>query len=139
MTDKKSAASDSLTGIHHVAVPALNLKRAIAFYVEHLGFRVFDAGSEDWAMVALGNTSLSFFQLPAEAVAPPKSDAPYRHFGITAISRQAVDTWHTRLAREIPVEPCKLHRDGSYGFYLKDSEGNFLEIIWIPEDSSRQK
>lgn len=134
--------SPPLLGIFHVAVPVQDLERAVAFYCEELGFRRFDTQSKDWAMVALGQTSLSFFQLsPQEQEAQkrlPKSDAPYRHFGIAVPSRQAVDQWHGRLSHLPTRLPCKEHRDGSYGFYLRDSEGNFFEIIWIPEKSSRQ-
>lgn len=137
---------DKIFGVTHVAVPAHNLSRAVNFYCSALGFSPFDTSDHDWAMVHLGQTSVSFFQVPSNLDGSSlKSDSKYRHFGITVPSAAEVDEWHGRLQKEKSVgffqskdlgQP-KVHRDGSYGFYLQDSEGNALEIIWIPEKSSR--
>lgn len=125
----------SSLGIRHVAVAAQDLKRAARFYTEVLGFTPYHVQDADWEMFRIGGTTVSLI-LHEGAAAPsdPKAAHP-AHFGINVESKAAVDQWHAYLStRKLPwLTAPKLHRDGSYGFYLKDSEGNPLELIFIPQ------
>ena len=123
-------------GLRHAALPAKDLERAIRFYREAFDFEPYHISDKDWAMVTLAGTTLSFIKVPPSAPdvpAPIKGTHP-SHVGICATTREEVDTLYQRalpLSRSVgkPAE----HRDGSYGFYLLDSEGNQIECIYIPE------
>jgi sirohydrochlorin cobaltochelatase len=114
-------------GIRHVALPALDLPRAIAFYTDTLGFRPYQVTDRDWAMLHRGGTTLSFI------VAREPMRTPF-HFGMNLDSVADVDQAYAALReRGVPgLQPPKVHRDQSYGFYLLDSEGNPLELIYVP-------
>lgn len=132
-------------GIRHAAVPAKDLKRAVAFYTDVLGFDPYHTADQDWAMVHRAGTSLSLLLLPKRLQSDTDSTQSAQprvgklgvhpsHLGLILDSREEVDQWNRRLKDAgIPaVGTPTLHRDQSYGFYLLDSEGNQLEIIFIP-------
>jgi len=119
-----------LIGIRHAALPVLDLKRALAFYTEHFGFKPYLTSDKDWAMITLGGTSLSL--MPLNKITP--NQGPARHLGIQVQSPEEVDELFKKMKASgyLHVQPPKLHRDSSYGFYFKDSEGNGLELIFVP-------
>lgn len=122
----------TLTGITHVAITVNDLKRSIAFYTNHFGFKPYHTSDKDWAMLYLGNTTLSLVVHSETKADSPEGIHP-AHFGITVDSPENVTKWHTALTKKnITCSAPKLHRDKSFGFYLKDSEGNNLEVIYIP-------
>lgn len=133
-----------LLGLKHAALPARDLARGLRFYREVLGFETYHATERDWAMVAGFGTSVSLVQSEPGTAAvgshPPsgmRTGVHPAHLGLTLPDCAAVDEWHERvrtheLAQGLALTPPKRHRDGSYGFYLNDPEGNALEIIFIP-------
>jgi catechol 2,3-dioxygenase-like lactoylglutathione lyase family enzyme len=125
-------------GLNHAAIGVADLKRALEFYTTHLGFTPYYEGDADWAMVRMGNTTLSLLRQPAlVATEIPESYHP-SHLGVTVESKAIVETTWERFQRTLDgvVGKPKLHRDGSYGFYFQDTEGNTLEIIYIPNINS---
>ncbi|MBL7715144.1 MAG: VOC family protein [Bdellovibrionales bacterium] len=125
-------------GIRHAALPAKDLKRGIRFYTEILGFQPYHVEDADWAMLHTEGTTLSLVQLPKrlQTDEPQANQGTHpRHLGLVLETREDVDQWNERLkAQKIPgIGTPKLHRDQSYGFYLLDSEGNQIEIIFIPQ------
>ena len=123
-------------GLRHAAIISRDLRRSLDFYCGVLGFEAYHVTDPDWAMVSLSGTTLSFLRVPASTpvLSPSKSPAFHpSHLGFTVQSPSAVD-----LAREKLLEnghapaPASRHRDGSYGFYCSDPDGNQLEIIFIP-------
>jgi catechol 2,3-dioxygenase-like lactoylglutathione lyase family enzyme len=119
-----------LIGIRHAALPVLDLKRALAFYTEHFGFKPYLTSDKDWVMITLGGTSLSL--MPLNKITP--NQGPARHLGILVQSPKEVDEHFKKMkASGYPhVQLPKLHRDSSYGFYFTDTEGNGLELIFVP-------
>lgn len=109
-------------GIRHAALGITDLERALRFYTSALGFKPYHVTDSDWAMVHEGGTSLSLAHSH-----PP-------HLGIVLDSRAAVDSLHAALSasKTASVGRPVRHRDESYGFYFKDTEGNQLEAIFIP-------
>lgn len=121
-------------GVRHVALGVSDLARALDFYTETLGFDPAYVTSADWAMVSMAGTTLSLVPVPGY-VAPRSAGGSHpAHFGIVLASMADVDAWHERLRfTDVPsIEAPKLHRDGSYGFYLTDPDDNPLECIFIP-------
>ena len=152
-----------LLGLKHAAVCVHDVRRALRFYCEYLGFEPYLINS-DWAMVYSGGTSLSLIpqtqssnasHSSAQASATEGSPAPLptdrfggqskssglHHLGIVAQSREEVDTTYIRLKSvgHPGLQAPKLHRDDSYGFYFSDTEGNPLECIFIPHLPTPQK
>lgn len=127
-----------LIGIRHAALPVQDLKRALAFYIEHFGFQPYLISDKDWAMLTLGGTSLSLMPISRKSQQQNSDLAaaigPARHLGIQVQSKLEVDELYRKLkAKGYPhIQAPKLHRDSSYGFYFKDTEGNGMELIFIP-------
>lgn len=85
-------------------------------------------------MLRRDGSTLSLILDPAAVPAGKPGAVHPSHFGLNVDSPQAVDRWHRHLkdAGAPHVGAPKGHRDGSYGFYVRDTEGNSLEIIFIP-------
>ena len=114
-----------MSRLGHVAVRVQDMDRAKAFY-QALGLRLtWDA--EDWA----------YLQSPANgdgvALLSPASTAAGPHFAFHYDERAQVDEVHDRLEAEgHTVGPVHDHRDGTASFYMKDPEGNWLELLYEP-------
>ncbi|MFN9693924.1 MAG: VOC family protein [Synechococcaceae cyanobacterium] len=123
-----SSAASAAAGVHrlgHVALRVADMERAKAFY-RGLGLEVtWDA--PDW----------SYLQSPLTgdgvALLSPDYKAAGPHAAFHVDDRDALAAIHSQLARgSHPVGPIHDHRDGTASFYLQDSEGNWLEILYEP-------
>ena len=66
-------------------------------------------------------------------MAGPGYKAAGPHFAFHFQNRAAVDDVHARLKAEgVHVGAVHDHRDGTASFYLKDPEGNWLEMLYEP-------
>ncbi|MCT0208644.1 VOC family protein [Synechococcus sp. CS-1332] len=114
-----------MTRLGHVAVRVQDMERAKRFY-EELGLRLtWDA--QDWAyMQSPGNGDGIALLGPAYTAAGP-------HFAFHFSDRAEVQAVHERLeAAGHRVGPVHDHRDGTASFYLQDTEGNWLEMLYEP-------
>lgn len=125
-----------IIGMKHAALPADDLKRVFRFYTETLGFKSYYSSDTDWAMVSRGGTSVALVKRPdtAGVAAPQRPEGVHpSHLGFTVASTAEVDQFHAKItAAGVKASAPKHHRDGSYGFYFLDTEGNNLELIFIP-------
>lgn len=118
-------------GVRHAALECTDLKRTLDFYTQYLGFSPYAVDDADWAMLQLGDTYLSFVPV-AEVTAARKQGSHVAHLGLTYADRASVEKMHAALTGKTRLGKIEEHRDGSYGFYLADPDGNSLEVIWIP-------
>ncbi len=115
----------AMSRLGHVAVRVQDMDRAKAFY-QALGLRLtWDAN--DWA----------YLQSPANgdgiALLSPAYTAAGPHFAFHYDERSEVDGVHDRLEAEgHSVGPVHDHRDGTASFYMKDPDGNWLELLYEP-------
>jgi len=115
----------AMSRLGHVAVRVQDMDRAKAFY-QALGLRLtWDAN--DWA----------YLQSPANgdgiALLSPAYTAAGPHFAFHYDERSEVDGVHDRLEAEgHSVGPVHDHRDGTSSFYMKDPDGNWLELLYEP-------
>jgi catechol 2,3-dioxygenase-like lactoylglutathione lyase family enzyme len=120
--------------MRHAALGVSDLARSLGFYLDTLGFEPAYVTDSDWAMVSMAGTTLSL--IPVPGYTPPRilGGAHPAHLGIVLASPAEVDALHARLQYTdvTAIEAPKAHRDGSYGFYLADPDGNALECIFIP-------
>lgn len=125
-------------GFKHAALECSSLERSLAFYQEHFGMDPYLVGDSDWAMLQLGDTYLSLVPVPEIAQKAEALGSHESHLGLVFLTKSDVDTLHTKFqAKGIgPLGKPTLHRDGSYGFYVADPDGNTIECIFIPHRSN---
>lgn len=107
----------------HVAIRVEDMDRAKAFYLG-LGCRlVWDAA--DWCYLMAGDDGLALLGPDYRAAGP--------HFAFHFSDRDQVQAMHDRLrAAGVSVGGLHDHRDGTASFYLRDPEGNWLEMLYEP-------
>ncbi len=120
--------------MRHVAIPVQSIARARKFYCEHFGFYpYYEKDQEKWSMVVKNGTSISFLEVsPNNDQEAPSEAGHYRHFGLCYSSKEEVVELFEKLKTTYHCHSLKEHRDKSFGFYMKDTEGNNLEVIFIP-------
>ncbi|BEV36133.1 VOC family protein [Synechococcus sp. M16CYN] len=115
----------SVDRLGHVAIRVEDVERAVTFY-QGLGMRLVWK-ADDWCYL---ETEKGRYGL---ALLGPKYKAAGPHFAFHFRDRAEVDAVHDRLmAQGAHVGRVHDHRDGTASFYLKDSEGNWLEMLYEP-------
>ena len=109
----------------HVAIRVEEMGRAKAFY-QSLGLCItWDA--DDWCYLQSPSTGDGIALLSAEY----KAAGP--HFAFHFSDRAELDELHAQLeAQGQSCGPVHDHRDGTASFYLRDPEGNWLEMLYEP-------
>ena len=96
-----------LDSIHHVAIVVEDINRAIHWYQSHFNTELIYA-DDTWAMLSFENISLALVKAEQH---PP------------------------HLALECPTAnrfgALTRHRDGTESIYIKDTEGNNIELIQV--------
>ncbi|KGG13151.1 MULTISPECIES: VOC family protein [Prochlorococcus] len=109
----------------HIALRVKDVERAKAFYI-NLGMNlVWD--DPDWCYLeaGLGKDGLALLGPGYKAAGP--------HFAFHFTDKEEVKSLHGELQRAgVFVGSLHDHRDGTSSFYLKDSEGNWLEMLYLP-------
>ena len=109
----------------HVAIRVKNMRRAVLFYTD-LGMNLVWE-SEDWCYLEAGPGKDGL------ALLGPNYDDAGPHFAFHFRKRCELDDVYSRLLNEgVQVKPINDHRDGTSSFYLKDTEGNWLEMLYEP-------
>jgi len=96
--------------IHHIAIQVKNIEESVNWYKENFDVEV-SYQDKTWAMINFENTSLALV-IPEEH--------PY-HF--------AVETNEAELFGKLTK-----HRDGTASVYIKDIDGNNVEMIKLKDD-----
>lgn len=99
-----------LDTIHHTAIQVQDIAKSVKWYTDNFACEI-EYQDESWAMLKFANTSLALV-LPHQH--------PY-HFAI--------------LTDDLtPYGEATPHRDGTASVYIKDEDGNNVEILTLPED-----
>ncbi len=111
----------------HIAVRVKDVSRAKAFYLS-LGMKlVWDA--PDWCYLEAGPGKDGL------ALLGPDYKAAGPHFAFHFSEKSEVEKAHQQLKEAgVHVGSLHAHRDGTSSFYLKDPEGNWLEMLYEPFD-----
>ncbi len=109
----------------HTAIRVQDIDRAKSFYLS-LGMRmVWD--DKDWCYLETGegNDGLALLGPGYKAAGP--------HFAFHFTDREEVSRAHRKMQEAgVDIGDLHDHRDGTTSFYLKDSEGNWLEMLYQP-------
>ena len=111
----------------HVAIRVKDIERAKSFYMG-LGMNlIWD--DNDWCYLEAGTSKDGL------ALLGPNYKSAGPHFAFHFHSRNEVEHIHRQLDEQgINVGSLHDHRDGTASFYLKDPDGNWLEMLYQPPD-----
>jgi len=118
--------SKGVKRIGHIALKVRDLERAKSFY-KSIGMKlIWD--DDDWCY---------FETIPFKdglALLGPNYKAAGPHFAFHFEDKKEVQNIHSDLKDSgISVGPIHDHRDGTASFYMRDTEGNWLEMLYVPQ------
>jgi catechol 2,3-dioxygenase-like lactoylglutathione lyase family enzyme len=118
-----------IQGLAHVCFTVSDLDRAIAFYRDGLGLKpAFDFTDENGERygIYLHLGGRNFIELFQGDVDQPVEGQSFRHFCLEVDDIEA--TAQTLRERGIDVSEIKLGRDHSYQAWIRDPDGNRIEL-----------
>jgi catechol 2,3-dioxygenase-like lactoylglutathione lyase family enzyme len=123
-------------GLRHLALNARDLDAMKHFYVELLGFAVEWEPDPDNIYLTSGRDNLALHRV---ADGRSTSGQALDHLGVIVADADDVDRWAAFLESRgiaIAARP-KTHRDGARSCYVKDPDGNTVQIIHHPPISGK--
>ncbi len=140
----------SHAGLRHVALNARRLEEMKRFYVDLLGFAIewepdadniyLSSGVDNLALHRSAGAGVADARARAESAAAPRStEAALDHLGLIVRTADDVDRWADFLEGNGVVIDAKprTHRDGARSCYIRDPDGNRVQIIHHPPISGR--
>ena len=118
--------SKGVQRIGHIALRVENLDRAKSFYLK-LGMQlIWD--DRDWCYLEAGQGKDGL------ALLGPSYKAAGPHFAFHFEEKKDMENIYSDLKKSgVKVAPIHEHRDGTASFYMQDTEGNWLEMLYVPE------
>tara|TARA_B100000029_G_scaffold497307_1_gene564772 strand:+ start:144 stop:572 length:429 start_codon:yes stop_codon:yes gene_type:complete len=109
----------------HIAIRVKDINRAKFFYI-NLGMNLL-WDDKDWCYLEAGSSKDGL------ALLGPNYKAAGPHFAFHFNDRCEVENIHSQLNKQgIQVGTLHDHRDGTASFYLRDPDGNWLEMLYQP-------
>ncbi len=117
-------------GIRHLALHAAAFDDMKRFYVDLLGFRVEWEPDADNVYLTSGSDNLALHRSTANGRAHTVLD----HLGLAVRKANEVDAWARYLEHRgvTLVALPRTHRDGARSCYVRDPDGNTIQIIHHP-------
>ena len=118
--------SKGVQRIGHIALRVENLDRAKSFYL-NLGMQlIWD--DKDWCYLEAGKGKDGL------ALLGPSYKAAGPHFAFHFGEKKEIEKIYSDLKNSgVKVASIHEHRDGTASFYMQDTEGNWLEMLYVPE------
>ena len=134
-------------GLRHLALNVRRFDEMKRFYVDLLGFAVEWEPDADNVYLSSGIDNLALHRASIEAplpatpprTAPPSAVSPLDHLGLIVREAEDVDRWAAFLETTgvaIDARP-RTHRDGARSCYVRDPDGNSVQIIHHPPISGK--
>jgi catechol 2,3-dioxygenase-like lactoylglutathione lyase family enzyme len=117
-------------GLRHLALRVADIDRAREFYARVFGMRLVWQPDADNAYMSSGCDNLAVHR---GAPGDPPAQA-IDHLGFIAGSIAEVESGYTwAMANGLDlVKPLAHHRDGAVSFYLRDPDGNVIQVLYEP-------
>ena len=118
-------------GLRHLALFVREFESTKRFYVDLLGFEIEWEPDADNVYLTSGTDNLALHRAPTDR---PQGESALDHFGLIVRRADDVDAWASFLEErgaEI-VNVARTHRDGARSCYVRDPDGNVLQIIHHP-------
>ena len=133
-------------GLRHLALSVLDLDAMKRFYVDLLGFTIEWEPDADNVYLTSGIDNLALHRAP-EMMIPVEDDTPTRppaggaldHLGLIVRTAEDVDRWAAFLESRgvVMAAAPRTHRDGARSCYVRDPDGNSVQIIHHPPISGK--
>jgi len=120
-------------GMRHIALRVNDVARAAEFYARVFGMRLVWQPDPDNAYLSSGCDNLALHRgAPADA-----SAGALDHLGFVVPTVAELEAgWRWAEAERLDiVHPLRRHRDGSVSFYLRDPDGNVIQLLFEPNIS----
>ncbi len=88
--------------------------------------------------LSLGRDNLALHQIQdGEILCQDNKMQSLDHLGFMVANKEGVDQTARQLEQAgVPiVKPVRLHRDGSYSFYVEDPDSNLIQLLYDPHIS----
>jgi catechol 2,3-dioxygenase-like lactoylglutathione lyase family enzyme len=131
----------SHAGLRHLALNVRDLEAMKRFYVDLLGFAVEWEPDPDNVYLSSGIDNLALHRTRGASMTGPlpRDESPLDHLGVIVRRPEDVDAWAAFLEGEgvaVEAKP-RTHRDGARSCYVRDPDGNVLQIIHHPPISGK--
>jgi catechol 2,3-dioxygenase-like lactoylglutathione lyase family enzyme len=126
-------------GLRHLALNARDLDAMRHFYVDVLGFAVEWEPDPDNVYLTSGRDNLALHRAVRPTGPEASANQALDHLGLIVSTADDVDRWAAFLeSRSVTlVARPKTHRDGARSCYVKDPDGNTVQIIHHPPISDK--
>ena len=128
-------------GLRHLALNARDLAAMKRFYIELLGFAVEWEPDADNVYLSSGVDNLALHRSSALTAdgSTTASGGALDHLGLIVRTADDVDRWAVFLeSRGVTIDAApRTHRDGARSCYLRDPDGNTVQIIHHPPISGK--
>jgi len=117
-------------GMRHLALKVSDVERAKDFYVRVFGMKIVWQPDPDNAYLSSGCDNLALHR-----GAPGDSSAgALDHLGFIVASVAELEAgWRWAETEQLDiVHPLRHHRDGSVSFYIRDPDGNVIQLLFEP-------
>jgi catechol 2,3-dioxygenase-like lactoylglutathione lyase family enzyme len=128
-------------GLRHLALNVRDFPAMKAFYTELLGFEVEWEPDPDNVYLTSGHDNLALHRAPGRQGPTKMPGGSLDHLGLIVSTAAAVDAWAAFLEEhgvELDARP-KTHRDGARSCYVRDPDGNRVQIMHHPPISGSLK
>lgn len=130
-----------ILGIGHVAFGVQNVGASLRFYVDQLGLReAFKLNRDDGSLwiIYLYVGGGAFLELFPEKEATRAGDASYKHLCLL-VDDMSVTLDDLRERGLEPVGPPSVGKDGNRQAWLRDPDGNHIELMEIAPASEQSR
>lgn len=120
-------------GLRHLALNVQDVTRAVNFYRQVFGMTIVWQPDTDNAYLSSGCDNLALHR----GSAGDRSAQSLDHLGFivsTIDELEAGYQWAQEKQLDI-ASPLRRHRDGSVSYYLRDPDGNVIQVLYEPSIS----
>ena len=119
----------SQLSLSHLELCVADLRAAERFYVDVLGFIVTDRGSGKDGMVFLSMDKGEHHQIVLASGTKREGPSVLDHIALRASSLDTLRNFHRQLKERADIETQTVSHGTSWSVYLKDPDGNRIEIF----------
>lgn len=120
-------------GLRHLALNVSDVASAVDFYRRVFGMTIVWQPDADNAYLTSGCDNLALHR----GAAGERSPQSLAHFGFIAPTTDELEAgyqWAQENQLDI-VRPLRRHRDGALSYYVRDPDGNMIQILYEPSIS----
>jgi len=120
-------------GLRHLALNVEDVARVVSFYRRVFGMEIVWQPDADNAYLSSGCDNLAFHR----GSAGDRSGQSLDHLGFIVSTIEELEAgyqWAHQNQLDI-ARPLRRHRDGSVSYYIRDHDGNVIQILYEPSIS----